>query len=642
MPRLSANKRQSNDSPDAVTNTLTGAAGGQAANDGLCPSDRQETAGVEPPVAFFNPTLLGDIRYWLDWQSRMISGVVHASIQLYDLPATDTLSCVATWPEGAFEPEQIKSLGQRCVAAGDVVSQTDRGLGSDRVDCLSCPVTSNGTVIGAVSFALHPRSETQRDAVIQLIQWCVVWLQKRLTTAESQTGDSQSAVINALSLLTEEGPLPVTGMQLCGYLAEKFSCSLVAMGLPEGLHIRTVAVSHQVIFDRKIARFTEFERAMEECADQRKPIQVPPGREDQGTLVQAHTIVRDSNRKSVVQTVPILYGESICAVLILLKPNDSPFSRQHLTQLFSIASQLGPVIHLQQTANQTVLQRAVASLKRFASKLSGKRITRFKVVVAATVFIPVLLALIPATHRVTATAMLEGAMQQAIAAPVDGYVKSVHVRAGDSVSSEQLLATLDDSELTIEYQQWLSEKDKLNKEYQQAWASRNKAQVSILAAKIEQADTRLELTGENLQRTKIQAPFDGMLISGDLSQQVGAPVERGQLLFQIVPLEGYKVILMVDEYDIGKIELEQPGKLRLSSMPEEVIDIKVVSIFPLATNEQGNSFFRVEAQLMTPPDSLRPGMQGVAKIEVGDASLASVWTQSLRERLGLYSWYLGF
>ena len=50
-----------------------------------------------------------------------------------------------------------------------------------------------------------------------------------------------------------------------------------------------------------------------------------------------------------------------------------------------------------------------------------------------------------------------------------------------------------------------------------------------------------------IARSRLAAPFDGIVISGDLSQQIGAPVETGKKLFEIAPLQSYRIILQVDE-----------------------------------------------------------------------------------------------
>ena len=58
----------------------------------------------------------------------------------------------------------------------------------------------------------------------------------------------------------------------------------------------------------------------------------------------------------------------------------------------------------------------------------------------------------------------------------------------------------------------------------------------------------------------------------------------------------------------------------------------------MATAEDGRNFFRVEARLEGPTPALRPGMEGVAKIEVGERRLIWIWTHSLVDWLRLWIW----
>jgi hypothetical protein len=58
----------------------------------------------------------------------------------------------------------------------------------------------------------------------------------------------------------------------------------------------------------------------------------------------------------------------------------------------------------------------------------------------------------------------------------------------------------------------------------------------------------------------------------------------------------------------------------------------------VATAEDGRNFFRVDARLEEPTSALRPGMEGVAKIEVGPRRLIWIWTHSLVDWLRLWFW----
>jgi multidrug efflux pump subunit AcrA (membrane-fusion protein) len=162
--------------------------------------------------------------------------------------------------------------------------------------------------------------------------------------------------------------------------------------------------------------------------------------------------------------------------------------------------------------------------------------------------------------------------------------------------------------------------------------------VRILDAQIEQAEARVALLAEQLARTRLSAPFAGVVVSGDLSQSLGAPVSRGDVLFEIAPLDSYRVILKVDERDIGALAVGQQGHLALAGLPGEPLPIRVQKITPVAEAEEGRNLFRVEAGLEGPSEALRPGMNGVGKIGIDERSLFWIWTHKLAYWVQLWWW----
>ena len=131
-------------------------------------------------------------------------------------------------------------------------------------------------------------------------------------------------------------------------------------------------------------------------------------------------------------------------------------------------------------------------------------------------------------------------------------------------------------------------------------------------------------------------------MSGDWSRALGSPIERGQLLFEVVPAKNYRISLQVDEHDLAGLNSGQRGSLRLTGLPEQSIQLQISRILPIATVEQGSNNFRVESEIVAAPQGLRPGMQGIAKIVIGRGSLLKVWTYPLLNRLRLWAWSLGF
>ena len=226
-------------------------------------------------------------------------------------------------------------------------------------------------------------------------------------------------------------------------------------------------------------------------------------------------------------------------------------------------------------------------------------------------------------------------------APQEGYILSAGVRAGDLVEQGDLMAALDARELDLQRQKWQSEREKLTKEYHQALAERDRTALSVLRARIDQAEAELRLAEEQLRRTRLLAPIDGLVVSGDLSHSLGAPVKTGDLLFQVAPLDNYRVALRVEEKKIGDITAGLRGRLVLAALPDTPLEITVEEITPVAVAGDDANYFRVDAALDTPLPALRPGMQGVAKLDRGERSLLWIWTHDLIDRLRLWAWSLG-
>ena len=120
--------------------------------------------------------------------------------------------------------------------------------------------------------------------------------------------------------------------------------------------------------------------------------------------------------------------------------------------------------------------------------------------------------------------------------------------------------------------------------------------------------------------------------------RLGTPVSRGDTLFIVAPLDDYRVVLKVSERDIAALEGGEPGSLVLASMPDRKFSLTVDRITSVSTAEDGSNYFRVEAILPELGEALRPGMEGVGKIELGEANLAWIWSRDLLAWLRIKTW----
>jgi RND family efflux transporter MFP subunit len=250
----------------------------------------------------------------------------------------------------------------------------------------------------------------------------------------------------------------------------------------------------------------------------------------------------------------------------------------------------------------------------------------------------IVLALWPTTLRVVAPARVEGVGQRVIAAPVDGFVQAVSLRPGEAVKAGQVLVTLEDRDLALERAKWTAEASQLDKQYREALTKDDAAQIVIARSKLEQAQAQLDLVALQIERAQLKAPFDGVLISGDLSQSVGMPVKRGQELMTVAPDKSFRIVAEVDEQDIGQLRTGQRARVMFAALVERPMTMALTRVAPVATPLEGRNVFEVDGRLEGSDQALRHGLRGVVRIEIEDSTYGAVWWQRASQWLQRTSW----
>jgi len=597
-----------------------------------------EPAGAPPP------NYVTGVQHWLEWQCGMIAGVRRGVVFVMSSARTDVLDSAVFWPEEGGSTSIMRDIAAKALRVGRGVVQKapeDDDPLAEVCDYVAYPVIHDGRLAGVVVLAIEIRSEVQRQAVLQLVEWGTVWLENVLGDLRGQSREAAMLALAAIADVAGDQPLPIAAHKLCTLLADRLDCAKVALGLRVGMQVQLAGVSHLLQFDRRMASMNHLEAAMDECLDQEQPLGLPLDGPGDGSLTHAHQRLLDADGQVAVYSVPLQAGGNMLGVLSLLWDGPNGVDSKTRKLVLDIAQQIAPVFDLRRREERSVAHRLGAWLTGVAGNVFGAGHLRFKLGLGALLLSLGIAGVIQTDYRIAARSMIEGTLQQAVVAPVDGYIQSASARAGDQVKEGQVLAVIDDRELLLEREKWLSERDKHAKEYQEALAERDRAKISVAAARIAQAEAQYKLVEEQLGRLQLKAPFSGTLVSGDLSRALGAPVERGQLLFEIVPDENYRVSLQVDEHDVAGIEPGQTGSLRLTGLPDTTIPLEITRVVPVASVEQGTNHFRVEAELKQLPEGLRPGMQGVAKVAVARGSLLWSWTHELANRLRLWFWSAG-
>lgn len=422
--------------------------------------------------------------------------------------------------------------------------------------------------------------------------------------------------------------------------ATRLGCERVAVGFLEDRFVQVVAVSHGALEEGR----TEFLRcvgaAMDEAIDQGVSVAMPIPQGALPRIILAHDELLRHQGGSVC-TIPIAVdGQFVGAVSLLFRQPGRGFGDEQIQVWEHAIALIGPVLELMRQRERPWRKRVKEQLRRGWLHLRSPAGRRLRVGLSAALAGLVILLFLPFDYRIGGNARLEGAVQRVLVAPADGFLKRTLVRPGDEVKAGQVVAELADQELQLERHKWVSEVAVHDNALSAAMARADRAQLVINRAKGDEARARLALVDELLGRIQVKAPFDGSIIAGDLSQSLGAPVQQGDVLMTVAPTARYRVVVEVDERDIGRVRTGQQGHLALSALPWDTLPFEVTRITPMAKAVDGLNVFEVEAALGVQPDGLRPGQRGVARILVGREPLAWAWTHRLTAwgRLAVWGW----
>jgi HlyD family secretion protein len=157
------------------------------------------------------------------------------------------------------------------------------------------------------------------------------------------------------------------------------------------------------------------------------------------------------------------------------------------------------------------------------------------------------------------------------------------------------------------------------------------ANVTSLKERIAQVEAALESSADNLEKTIVPAPMDGVvtaLVKEEGEVVIGAQSFQPTVIMTVADLSVMEAEILVDETDIRSVALGQEAKVRVDALDRLEIKGDVTEIGASAiprglsssaaatSTNTGNQAkdFKVTITLEDPPASLRPGLNATADI----------------------------
>lgn len=157
---------------------------------------------------------------------------------------------------------------------------------------------------------------------------------------------------------------------------------------------------------------------------------------------------------------------------------------------------------------------------------------------------------------------------------------------------------------------WYKSRLALTLESQQSDARMQGEQLVFLKDTTKRLESNLAISRQNLDNMNVKAPVDGKLSGFNI--EVGQSIGRGERLGQIDTPDDFKVTAFIDEFYLGRVDIEQ-------QVTYDDYAMVVSKVYPQVQNGQFEVDFKfTQAQ----PSDIRRGQTIQTKLTLGDASEA--------------------
>ncbi|MFC4236915.1 efflux RND transporter periplasmic adaptor subunit [Thalassospira xianhensis] len=235
------------------------------------------------------------------------------------------------------------------------------------------------------------------------------------------------------------------------------------------------------------------------------------------------------------------------------------------------------------------------------------------IVAAALLFIPV-------RQSALAPAEIVSRDTQIISAPLNGVIDVIAVRPNQQVTKGDLLFTLDQTTLRNKADVLIQEVAVAEAELQAASQGafnnpQSKGELTVLSGRVQQRRAELAAVLAQLDRTRIEAPADGVVVFTDPNDWIGKPVATGERILQLANPDQPAMRIELSVADAITLEVGADVTLFLTAYPLEPVRGKILETsYQARPHNDGIVSYRLLANIENRPEHVRLGLHGTAKL----------------------------
>lgn len=425
-------------------------------------------------------------------------------------------------------------------------------------------------------------------------------------------------------------------LTLVNEIAFRFHCSQVSIGWVETKKVVTKAISSVESFEKNSDVINLLENLFEETSLQEEILIYPS--KDKSLALYESEIYYNYRKASQIVSIPIYYKQEICGVIVC-EMIDKLMTKEDINLINLSVNQITPWLKNLQYNQESLIKKSSRKAINFFENTLSVKYTGLKFIVASLLFILLISLVVKVDYKVDGIASVETDLITYITAPYDGIIENINKKEGDDVLKDDLLLTLDTNELKLKANESKANILRYAQEAEKARATYSLADMKIALSKKEEAEVSLNRVDYYISQSMIKAPYDGVVVEGDYTKLIGAPISKGDVILKVAKLGSMFLRIKVNERDIDGIK--QSGKFIFLSRPNLSYNIKIDKIIPVAQvdKSEGNVFV-IKAFIEEKEESWwRPGMSGIVKIDAGEQTIFWIATHKLVDFIRIYLWW---
>lgn len=547
--------------------------------------------------------------------------------------------------------EAFQDLVRPCLAQGKegIIELGNPGETGEPQFCLVTPLRADGQVVAVtavITRCMNTERAKQRLMSMQLVAGYFELYQMRRNNDQARMiAQNHQSVLQFANAVANSTGFQQACLNLCNELAGRTQATRVSLGWVKNHRVKVQALSHTEEFDKKQELVVQIEGAMEECLDQEQYVQFSADGNSTQNVTRAAQQLSRSQGGNTVLSLPMRRQSEIIGVVTLEFLPGVKISPAMAQQLAVAIDLIAPQLYDRWMNDRYLITKVGISARETAKMIVGPKHMLGKLVAIILIASLLFVCLYKPMYRVSAPFKLVSIQPRTITMPFDEQIEQVHVKLGDKVTKGQVLIELRSFELKNRHAAAMSEAQRARKEAEQKRAEGKIAEANALLEAYKKAMADVELLGKQVEETRITAPFDGVILTGDIEDKVNTKMERGKPLLQMAPEGNLKVEIRVSDTDIQKIWEPKPdgrrqtGQIATNSDPRSKYSVTIERIVPLPSQDKGVNTFPVYATLgPDAPATWKPGMEGEARIDVEPKPLIYIWTHKLADFIRLKLW----